>query len=59
MDDVMISYISDLMDAETDRLRHKVLGAETSEEQANAEEELAWADAVRDAWHSMKWVPVS
>jgi hypothetical protein len=58
MDNVMIAYISELMEAERDRLRHKVLGAETSKEKANAEEELAWADSVRAAWYKLKWVPV-
>ena len=60
MDDVMIAYIGELMDAEVDRLENKVcrcIDARKDEEEALGK--LAWAKAVADAWHGIKWVPAS
>ena len=58
MDDVMIAYIGELMDAEVDRLKTKVCRAmDDSKDYDAAINKLAWAEAMADAWHSIKWVP--
>ena len=57
MDDVMIAYIGELMDAEVDRLKRKVCRATDSSNEKDAINKLAWADAMADTWHSIKWVP--
>jgi nucleoside-triphosphatase THEP1 len=58
MDDVMIAYIGELMDAEVDRLERKVCRAmDARKDEDAALGKLAWAEAVADVWHSIKWVP--
>jgi hypothetical protein len=60
MDDVMIAYIGELMDAEVDRLENKVCRCmDDRKDEDAALGELAWAEAVADAWHRIKWVPAS
>lgn len=65
MDDVMIAYIGELMDAEVDRLVRKACrrmedgkdGYEAINKLARANDKLAQAKVMADAWHSIKWVP--
>ena len=58
MDDVMIAYIGELMDAEVDGLEIEVCRAKDARKGENtAINRLAWAEAMADTWHSIKWVP--